>query len=149
MESTRDEKLRAIWKQARIPVIYRSGKKEDLMVKLPYRPDNRQWLRGLGPGWPPIWDSQYKSWRLPRSRFDELVGAILEEFEQAYVVQPYREKEICAPACWNATGFLCACSCLGANHGRGQADGWFAIAETLAVRWGERQYGCRLLKRKW
>lgn len=147
MDSTYDGKLRAIWKQTEIPVIYRTGKKEPMMLKLPYDPDNRQWLRQDKTGRHPVWNSKYKCWLLPRTRFDEMVEALLDRFHRTYVIQPYREKEICAPACWNAKGFTCECSCMGANHGRGNAGtGWFEISETLAVQWGPKKYGCRLLK---
>jgi hypothetical protein len=85
--------------------------------------------------------------QLPASRFDELVGMILDRFGRVYIIQPYREKEVCAPACMNAEGFECQCSCLGANHGAANSRGWFEVSETFAVRYGERKWACLLLTR--
>jgi hypothetical protein len=37
--------VRELWEQSRLPVIYRT-KQDKLAVKLPYREDNRLWLKG-------------------------------------------------------------------------------------------------------
>lgn len=75
---------------------------------------------------------------LPAACFSELVERLLRRFGRVYVIQPYNEKEVCAPACWKATGLECACSCMGKNHGAGAPGGrWYEMSETCAVRWKE------------
>jgi len=143
-----NEKLREIWKQTEIPVLYWRGGPHALMVRLPYAEDNRSWLRKDSRKRKPVWDPKFKCWRLPKSRLNELVKDIVTRYSRVYMIQPYREQEKCAPACWDAEGFDCECSCMGANHGRGNPNGqWFVISETLAVSWHDRKYGCRLIER--
>ena len=133
-----------IWRQNQIPVVYRP---EDgpLLVRVPYRADNRRWLREERLR-KPVWCAQYKCWKMPRAWFGEIVRRLLGEFGEVYVIQPYRPKEVCAPACWNAQGFDCECSCMGANHGSEAGDGWYVISEACAIQWGAKQLGCRLLR---
>jgi hypothetical protein len=80
-----------------------------LMVGLPYRDGNKDWLRGDGRR-RPRWQARYECWEVPAAWFDDLVRNLLLRFGQAYVVQPYRQMEKCAHACWNAKGFECECS---------------------------------------
>jgi hypothetical protein len=92
------------------------------------------------------WDNRYKCWLPPRSRFNDLIKRSTEEFGSIYVIQPFRTEEKCAPACWNALGADCECSCMGRNHGSGNPEGkWHVVADTFAVCWGDREYACRLL----
>ena len=62
-----------------------------------------------------------------------------------YIIQPYREQEICARACQEAQGHECQCSCMGANHGIGNDGSWFEVSDKFSTRWGERELACRLL----
>ena len=129
--------------QRRIPVVYLkpSGK---LWVRLPYAEGNKEWLRDdrrSRPKWEP--DGEY--WKIPKAWFDDFIRRTLERFGSVYVIQPFREQEVCAPACWNAKGFECQCSCMGANHGSQNSEGWRVIAETFAVRWETRELACRLI----
>jgi hypothetical protein len=145
--ATPHQNAAAIWKQTEIPVIYRQGGSEPLMIHLPFGPDNGAWLRGDHRR-KPVWIAQYKGWEAPNAWFDDLVTRVLHRFGRVYVIQPYRVQETCAPACWNARGFECECSCLGANHGRQNPAGkWRIISEALAVRWHGRQLACRLIER--
>ncbi|WP_354134437.1 hypothetical protein [Bradyrhizobium sp. S3.9.1] len=64
---------------------------------------------------------------------------------KVYIIQPYREQEICARACQEAQGHECQCSCMGANHGVGNDGSWFEVSDTFSTRWGERELACRLL----
>lgn len=135
----------AIWRQSLIPVVYRSGGPAPLRVHLPYRADNGPWLRG-GHQRRPIWVARYQGWDVPKAWFDAVVRQCLQRFGRVYVLQPTRVQEKCAPACWQAQGFLCECSCLGANHGCEQPGGrWKILSETCAVRWHGRALACRLL----
>lgn len=140
-----DPKLRKIWSQKTTPVAYRQAGSRSVLVRLPYASDNRSWLKD-DHRINPRWDRRYRCWETPRAWFESLVQSTLRRFGRIYVIQPFRLQQKCAPACWNAGGFECECSCLGANHGSGNPSGrWYEISETLAVNWGERQYSCRLI----
>jgi hypothetical protein len=145
MSTDHDPKLRRIWGQGRIPVVLRRGKGEPLRVRLPYAEANRAWLRGENRN-KPQWNPRFKCWETPKSWFENLIRRALWIYESIYVIQPFNDNEKCAPACWNALGVECECSCMGKNHGSGNPQGkWHVVSDTLAVRWGPRQYSCRLL----
>jgi hypothetical protein len=141
-----DAKLKSIWSQQSIPVILRrGGKGQKLRVRLPYVKDNRDWLRSgrrTSPAW--LGDSR-KYWEIPKNWFNDLVERALSKYKKVYVIQPYREQEKCAPACLNAVGHECQCSCMGANHGMGNDGSWFEVSDTFATRWGEQYLACRLM----
>lgn len=141
----RDPRLVGIWKQQRIPVIFRQQRPQPMLVRLPYAPDNHAWLREKGRRHP-NWNLRYKCWETPTSWFDSLVHRALTRFGKCYVIQPHKQLQKCAPACWNALGFDCECSCMGKNHGSGHPEGhWREISDTFAFQWGPRQYACRLI----
>jgi len=141
-------RLRAIWNQSRDPVILRRTEKgERPRIRLPFSEDNRAWLQD-GRRTEPVWNPEEKFWEVPKKWFNGVVRAALDRYGRLYVIQPYREKEVCAPACWNAVGHECQCSCAGENHGGGRHGGWFEVSEAFATRWGERRLGCRLMVAK-
>jgi hypothetical protein len=141
----KDPTLRIIWKQARIPVVYRQARPKPILVRLPFSPDNYSWLRG-NHHHRPKWDRQHKCWETPAAWFDDLIRRVLNRYRQVYVIQVHREQQKCAPACWNAKGFHCECSCMGVRHGTGDPGGnWHAVSENFAFQWGPRQYACRLI----
>ncbi|MCZ7863657.1 hypothetical protein [Agrobacterium salinitolerans] len=141
-------RLITVWQQQTVPVAWRSGEKgAPLLAKLPYRVDNKAWLSSMGRS-RPKWNADHKYWEIPKSWFNELVDRSLERFGKIYVVQPYREQEKCAPACMNATGHECQCSCMGANHGAGNDASWFEVSETFATRWHNSELACRLMIKK-
>jgi hypothetical protein len=143
----RDEALRRVWKQRLIPVVFRRAGLP-LLVKVPPSVDNRRWLRGTRHTIP-VWDDQYKAWQVPRIWFEPIVKLCVDHYGKCYVVQLHREMQICAPACWNAQGFCCECSCMGEHHGSSHPLGrWYEIDETLAVSWGVQRYACRLIRAK-
>lgn len=145
---TRDVDLRRIWGQEAIPVIVRpSARGQKLRMRLPYAKTNRDWLRD-GRRANPAWLKDKKYWELPKAWFNDLVDRALAKFGRLYVIQPYREQEVCAPACMNALGHECQCSCMGANHGAGNGGGWFEVSDAFAVRWGGEHIACRLMVRK-
>jgi hypothetical protein len=84
-------------------------------------------------------------WELPKSWFNDFVDRALKRYGKVYIIQPYREQEICARACQEALGHECQCSCMGANHGIGNDGSWFEVSDTFSTRWGERELACRLL----
>ena len=143
-----ESKLKHVWNQRSVPVILRrGGKGQRLRLRLPYAENNRSWLqdgRRNAPKW--IADGSY--WETPKAWFNDLVNRALERYGRLYVIQPYREQEKCAPACLNAVGHECQCSCMGANHGAGNDGSWFEVSDTFATRWGHQQLACRLMHRK-
>lgn len=144
--------IRAHWSNPNIPIIVRSGiPGEKLTARLPYRSDNNTWLRSLASGTrkPEIkWSPQIKAWKLPISWLNRFVDSGLERYGRLYLIQPYREIEKCAPACRNAVGHDCQCSCMGANHGIGDGRGWFDVSETFSFRWGTSAAAIKLMTKK-
>jgi hypothetical protein len=141
-----DPELLEIWTQKAIPVVYRQGESKPILLRLLYASNNRGWLRGAHRR-DPKWDPKLKCWETPKSWFDDIIRRALQRFGRVYVIQPYRTHQRCAPACWNATGFQCECSCMGENHGTGIPAGkWHVVSQTLAVRWGTHDYACRLIQ---
>jgi hypothetical protein len=138
--------LAFVWKQKQIPVVLRrTGRGDQLRVRLPYAHDNRQWLQG-GRRNMPVWiggDEAY--WELPKAWFNDFIDRALLRYGKVYIIQPYREHEICARACQEARGHECECSCMGANHGAGNDGSWFEVSDIFSIRWGERKLACRLL----
>lgn len=140
-----DPRLREIWQQKAIPVIYRQNRPNPVLLRIPYSSNNLDWIRGNNRNYP-RWNPQYKCWEIPTSWFDEMVERVLRHYGKLYVIQLHRENQKCAHACWNAKGFHCECSCMGANHGSGHPGGvWHEISDTFAFQWGDKKYACRLL----
>lgn len=137
-----------VWNQGVIPVILRrTGRGERLRVRLPFAKDNAGWLRGDRRDWPD-WNRDGRFWEVPRAWFNDLVNRALIRFGRVYVVQPYNVTERCAPACLNAQGHECECSCMGANHGAGNDGSWFEVTETFATRVRGRELAVRLMVRR-
>lgn len=142
----RDPKLREIWEQAVMPVVFRQGGRKPLLVRLPYGRNNRAWLKHDHRNHP-TWNAKNARWELPKAWFEDVTERAMQRYGAVYVIQPFRELQKCARACWDASGLECECSCMGRNHGSGHPDGrWYEIAETCAVSWGERRYSFRLMK---
>ena len=143
-----DANLKAIWRQANVPVIFRRSRPLPILVRVPFAKGNFEWLRD-GRKSKPRWNDQFKAWEIPVVWFDSVIKLCLRQYQSAYVIQLYREQQKCAPACWNAEGFHCECSCMGENHGGGHPGGnWYEVSETFAVSWGEQRYSCRYLRTK-
>ncbi|RUY31708.1 hypothetical protein EN978_07160 [Mesorhizobium sp. M7A.F.Ca.US.001.04.1.1] len=144
------KRLKAIWDQDRIPVVLRrGGKGQSLRARLPFESENREWLRNrrrTRPVW--IGGENQKYWELPKAWFNDFVNRALKKYGMVYIIQPYREQEICARACMEAEGHECQCSCMGANHGSGFHGSWFEVSETFAVRSREPELACRLMVSK-
>jgi len=137
--------LEYVWSQGRIPVVMRrTGKGQLLRARLPYAGTNREWLQN-GRRRKPIWISTRRFWELPKAWFNDFVDRSLERYGRVYIIQPYREQEKCAPACQNAIGHECQCSCMGRYHGVGNDGAWFEVSDTFAFRWNDRRLACRLL----
>jgi hypothetical protein len=142
------EELIKIWNQKEIPVVLRRGKKgQRLRVRMPFARDNSTWLRS-GRRTLPTWHNKHRCWEIPKAWFNDFVRRALERHGKLYIIQPYREQEKCAPACFNAVGHECQCSCMGANHGAGNDGSWFEVSDTFATRWGDQHLACRLMTAK-
>ena len=137
-------RFREVWQQSRIPVVIRQGTGHKLNVRLPFADDKRVWLKASHRT-KPIWVNDGKYWELPQAWFNDFVQRGLRRYGRLYVIQPYVEKEVCAPACWNANGHECQCSCMGANHGSHGGGGWFVVSDTFAVRVSSSDMACRLM----
>lgn len=143
-----ETRIGRIWNQEEVPVIHRqTGKGEKLRFRLPFAEGNRSWLQQAGRS-APSWLRSKEYWVLPKSWFNKLVGRCLERYGSVYIIQPYNEMEKCAPACMNASGFECQCSCMGANHGAGNDGSWFEVDEAFAFRWQGQTLACRLLSQE-
>lgn len=144
MRRSSDELMKA-WRQTPIPVVIRRTKPgQHHRLRLPYSDLNRDWLRD-GRRNRPLWISIDKYWEIPKAWFDDFVERSLKKFGSVYIIQPYREQEKCAPACMNAAGYECQCSCMGANHGVGNDGSWFEVSDAFATRWNNEEWACRLL----
>lgn len=137
--------LKYVWEQKGIPVVLRrTGKGQRLRIRLPYGSANRQWLQD-GRRMTPIWIAGEEYWELPKAWFNDFVERSLETYGKLYIIQPYREQEKCSPACQDAKGHECQCSCMGRYHGIGRDGTWFEVSNTFATRWSDQELACRLL----
>jgi len=137
--------LKYVWKQERIPLaLRRTGKGQRLRVRIPYSETNCEWLQN-GRRTSPLWVANKKYWELPKAWFNDFVERSLAQYGKVYIIQPYREQEKCAPACQNATGHECECSCMGVHHGAGNDGSWFEVSDAFSTRWGDQELACRLL----
>jgi hypothetical protein len=145
---TNDPRLTAVWKQRGIPVVLRrTGVGEKLRVRIPPSVDAFSWLKA-DRRIHPYWSNLHSCWEVPKSWFNDFVVAALRRYGRLYIVQPYREHEICSPSCLNAVGHECECSCMGANHGAGNDGTWFEVSDAFAVRSTPTALACRLLQSK-
>lgn len=143
--ANQDPRLKAVWHQKLIPVAFRQPGRKPVLLRLPFDKSNREWLKE-GHRNQPNWNQQWKCWELPKAWFEDVVKRSLVRYGKIYVIHPFQVQQKCAPACWDAVGLDCECSCMGANHGSGNPPGkWYVVSETCAVHWSERQYSCRLL----
>lgn len=139
-------RLRRIWNQQQTPVLMRGNKGRPYM-RLPYSDDNRRWIES-GRSTRALWVRDKKHWEFPKSWFNDLVQRSLDRYGSVYIIQPYVEQEKCAPACMNAKGHVCQCSCMGANHGTGMTNDWLVISDAFAVRYERSMVACRLLRKR-
>ncbi|KAA3502570.1 hypothetical protein DXM27_06150 [Rhizobium rhizogenes] len=142
-----DPQIDYVLKQRHIPVAFRMGAGRKLVVRIPFAEGNMAWLQA-GRRNRPKWIRERQEWEIPQAWFNSFVDNCLRRYRRVYVIQPHRELEKCAPACMDAEGHECQCSCLGANHGSKGGAGWFAVNEAFAFRWGASSLACRLMTPK-
>jgi hypothetical protein len=134
--------LAAVWNNGDIPVIAVpvTGR---IKIRIPYSDSNRAWLQ-IGRS-KPEWDKVKRHWTVPRCWLTRMSKHAVKAFGRCYIVQAFKESERCAPACWNAAGLDCSCSCLGENHGQGDDGSWYVVDDVFACRAGGVQYAVRLI----
>lgn len=145
-------RLKAVWNQRRIPVVLRrQGKGEKARARLPgpptYSVTQQAWIQDRR-RIHPVWDWSERFWEFPKQWFNDFVERSIKSFGAVYIIQPYRDHEICARACMEAQGHMCNCSCMGENHGSGWHGRWFEISEAFAIRSSTPQLACRLLTKR-
>lgn len=144
-QTEKDSRLRDIWRNGKIPVVFRQERPSPLLVRLPYGGDNFAFLRGEKRR-KPAWNTKNDSWELPVAWFDDLIQRLVAKYGQVYVIQLFRQQQKCGSSCWDAKGLHCECSCMGATHGSGHPGGtWYEVSDTFACHWGPKEYACRLV----
>ena len=140
-----NEDFSKIWNQDQIPVLFLQEKRGILVIHLPPSSDNMVWLKSSRRNIPK-WLEDYSGWQVPKSWLEDITKQSLKKFGMAYVIQLHYPAKKCAPACWNAKGIKCVCSCHGKNHGSGQPLGrWHIVSETCAIQYDEEFYSCKLI----
>ena len=120
--------------------------REGSSLPKPFEWADRSWLKNGRPRRPQF-NYEKNCWEIPAAWFNDTVERCLDHYSQVYVIQPYRVQEKCAPACQNAKGHVCQCSCMGQNHGMANDGSWFEVSDTFATRWGDEHMASRLLTR--
>src|SRR5262245_1520086 len=77
--SVETQRAREIWKQKNIPVVFRPGGNNSLMVKFPVtqKDRDRDWLHE-GHRKEPAWHEHYECWIVPRSWFEDVTRRLLQ-----------------------------------------------------------------------
>ncbi len=150
MIETDERRIKEIWNNSKTSILLRrGGKGEKLRVRICGRKlfdaGDMAWLKD-DKKIDPEWNQKLRCWETPKSWFNRLVKNFVQTDGGLYIVQPFREQEKCSPACQNAKGHECQCSCMGEHHGAGNIDsGWFTVSDTFATRWGSKSLACRLI----
>lgn len=150
----RFQNAKEAWQQFEIPVIVRTRKREGknprLRIRLPNHPDPFALLKGPNKNnRNPIELQKQHYWEIAYGRLNEIVETLAKTFGQVILIQPVREKLVCARKCVEASGFECECSCLGENHGSQHMDSaWYEIDDTYAVSHGEEYASLKIISPK-
>lgn len=142
------DKMHKIWKEDPVVMLSKDNPKapNGVYVKFPGSKPPIGWVWGNRRNWP-RYNVIFKCWVVPMSWFDDMVEKMLIHFGHVYVIETVQSQHVCAPACWNAIGIACKCSCNGLNHGKNQPAGdWRVVSEAFAVYKGESKLTCRLIK---
>ena len=144
MEVDVSGRLNSIWAQQTTPVFFVT-KKGRLLIRLPEDTQNYEWLKH-GRRTSPTRNVDYQSWEAPKGWLDELVPRTLARHGRLYLVQLRSKRARCVPACWNATGYICVCSCGGANHGLGHPLAHRrTVSDVFATDWRGEHVACRMI----
>ena len=91
------ENFNRFWKQTRLPVIFQRKRPAPLLIRLPYAADNKTWLRNNEKN-KPSWDKLNGAWEVPQAWLERAIRLSFSRYGACYVIQLYKEKEVCAPA---------------------------------------------------
>src|SRR5690349_1147846 len=83
---------RQLWKQTAIPIVFDDKAGGRLLVKIPYTPFNRAWLKQDHTR-APEWLKQFQCWRVPRAWLEDVTKRLCRQYGRVYVIHPYRERE--------------------------------------------------------
>jgi len=142
------------WNQSQIPVILRRrkiyGQNTKIRIRLPKRGDHYKLLKGDNKSnHNPVFFEKGGFWEVPYGRLNYLVETLAKFYGKVILMQPVREKQVCARACMQAQGFECECSCLGENHGSENMDSsWYEVDDTYAVRHGPEIVSLKIISAK-
>ncbi len=150
MENANRNEIEIVWKQGKIPVIYRPPKTGDILIRFPNLPISEKWLNEGRKKKPILVNDVIPIyWKFPRSSFNIMVNRILVKYRSLYIIQYYNAQEKCASKCQNAEGFECECSCMGKYHGDSNPKGkWYHVSDTFATQWKGQSLAYRLLLAK-
>ena len=130
-----------VWNQSTTPVAFRTAK--NLYARMPPKLGALGWLHRPGKR-KPLWCRNKMCWRIPVSWLDWFIETAIEKNGACFVIREIKKREQCAPACWNAKGADCQCSCMGANHGQNEPGGkWHVLSDAYAVHFGPKTYAVR------
>jgi hypothetical protein len=114
-------------------------------VHMKYQENNRDLLRGAGPGARPAWEPPF--WTVSRTAFDTVVRVLVRKYGCVAAITDGRVGNKCDTRCREARGDDCICSCAGTQHGiHHLGDNERVVGETTIVdmtiaRW--RRVICR------
>lgn len=138
------QELRVFLVESKIPVLLNPKTKGKIMLRFPNEEKHQAFVEAgqkSEPEWKP-----YGAWLVARSALRSHAQRCIGEWGSCWIVQSYREKEVCAPACQNALGLECHCSCMGLYHGHeaeASSGKWHVVNEAFCVRWGDVVYAVR------
>lgn len=106
-----------------------------LQLRMPFRLENRQWLRAnLGSRVHLVWvKDAAPHWELSRNHLVPLLWALTREFEAVIVRLEFSHTQKCDQRCRDATGTDCVCSCMGAYHGGAGGRVWYEVGQTTLI----------------
>jgi hypothetical protein len=151
---SRFEDAKRAWNQKESPVILRrrkqNGRNQRLRIRLPAQGNHFILLKGSNKfNHKPIYVEKGSFWEVPYQRLNDLVEVLAKFYGKVILMQPVKEKQVCARKCMEASGFECECSCLGANHGsENMTSSWYEVDDTYAVRYGSDQVSLKLIFNK-
>ena len=88
-------------------------------------------------------------WEIAYGRLNEIVEILARFYGKVILIQPVRDKQVCARRCMEADVFECECSFLGANHGSENMDSsWYEVDDTYAVRHGPEYASLKVISAK-
>lgn len=150
----RFEDAKKAWNQKERPVILRcrksNGRNQKLRIRLPERGEHFTLLKGSNKfNHKPVYIASGKFWEVSYQRLNELVEVLAKFYGEVILMQPVKEKQVCARKCMEANGFECECSCLGANHGsENMNSSWYEVNDTYAVRYESDQVSLKVISAK-